>query len=283
MKNNNSVDRNKIVDIRKSSSGKDSQQTDFINSLNQAIKNNELCLHYQPRFNVATGKANVVEALVRWFRSAAGLFYPEVFIPVAEKSGLIFALDLWVFECCCKDLKRMQQTINAQIKIAVNVSVLACENIFYVQKIIALSEKYNVPLSCFEFEITESTHIHDIRKVISFCETLKNYGAEFSLDDFGTGQSPLINLYKLPVDTIKIDRVFIQGIGQSKFCEIIILSLVKMAKNLGLKTVAEGIEDKAQYDFMSDSGCDQLQGFLLCRPVSSLRLKSPMLYEPDMK
>ncbi len=283
MKNNNLVSRNKIVSISEAGSGNDNQRTDFINNLSRAIKKDELCIHYQPRFDAATGKADVVEALVRWFRPDVGLFYPEVFIPVAEKCGLIFALDLWVFERCCKDLKRMKQTINPKMKIAVNISVLACESIFYAQKIIELSKKYNVPLSDIEFEITESTHIHDIRKVILFCETLKNYGAEFSLDDFGTGQSPLVNLYKLPINTIKIDRSFVQGIGRSKHCEIIISSLVKMAKNLAMKTVAEGVENKKQYSFIHDSGCDQLQGFLLCRPVSSLRLRPVMLYESGIQ
>ena len=176
----------------------------------------------------------------------------------------------------------MQETYNRNLKIAVNLSVLSCESLYFAQKIIEISKQYDMPLSNFEFEITENTHIHDIRKVIAFCETLQGYGAEFSLDDFGTGQSPLVNLHLLPASTVKIDRCFIQGIGTSKACEIIIRSLVNMARELGMQTVAEGIETDEQYWFMLETDCDQLQGYLLCRPVDLRKLTSPMLNTPEI-
>ena len=167
----------------------DSQQNTFISNLRYAIDNDELSLHYQPRFHAISGKADILEALVRWHRPGIGRYYPGVFIPDAEENGLIFSLDLWVFERCCKDLKRLQRTINPHTKIAINLSGLTCESIYYAQKIIEISKNHGVFLSDFEFEITEHTHVRDIRKVISFCETLKSYGAEFSLDDFGGGLS----------------------------------------------------------------------------------------------
>lgn len=250
----------------------------LVNDLNHAIHNNELTLHYQPHYDLATGKADTLEAMVRWPHSGAGLFYPEVFIGEAEKHGLIFALDLWVFEQACKDLNYFQKTINPNTKIALNVSALVCESIFYAQKIIEISEHYKVLLSDFKFEITRSNNIHDIRKVISFCTTLINYGVEFSLDDFGSGQSPLINLCKLPINTMKIDRQFTGSIGQSRRHEIIIRSVITMAKELGLQTIAQGIETREQYQFYQDLGCDQLQGFLLCRPKPLAHIKSAMLY-----
>jgi len=255
-------------------------QTRFLSKLNEAIKNNELSLQYQPRFNIRSGKADILEALVRWYRPGIGKMYPEVFISDAEKHGLIFSIDLWVFERCCQDLKQMQKAYNPNLKIAVNLSVLNCESLHFSQKIIEISTQYNMPLSNFEFEITETSHIHDIRKVIIFCETLKVYGAEFSLDDFGTGQSPLVNLHLLPASTIKIDRCFIEGIGCSKSCEIIIKSLVNMAHELGMQTVAEGIETDEQYWYTMKTGCDQLQGYLLCMPVDLCKLTLPMLNAP---
>lgn len=255
---------------------------EFVDSLSHAVRNEELCVHYQLRFDAATGKAGIFEALLRWQRPDAGLFYPEIFIPVAEENGLIFSLDLWVFEKCCKDLKYLHEHVNPHARIAVNLSVLACESMYFSQRLIEISDEYGVQLSDFEFEITESTHIHDVRKVVSFCETLTNYGATFSLDDFGTGQSPLINLCLLPVSAIKIDRAFVHGIGNSKRCEIIITSLVKLAKQLGMEVVAEGIETAEQYHFLNDLGCNQLQGFLLSRPLGLGAIKSSMLYEPDI-
>ena len=259
------------------------QHNTFISNLRHAIDNDELSLHYQPRFHAISGKADILEALVRWHRPGIGRYYPGVFISDAEENGLIFSLDLWVFERCCKDLKHMQTTINPHTKIAINLSVLTCESIYYAQKIIEISKNHGVLLSDFEFEITENTHPRDIRKVISFCETLKNYGAEFSLDDFGTGQSPLVNLNLLPANTVKIDQCFIHGIGNSTRCEIIIRSLVNMVKELDMQVVAEGIENDEQYWFMRDTSCDQLQGFLLCRPLGLSRIESSMLYAPEIK
>ena len=261
----------------------ESQQNTFISNLRYAIDNDELSLHYQPRFHAISGKADILEALVRWHRPGIGRYYPGVFIPDAEENGLIFSLDLWVFERCCKDLKRLQRTINPHTKIAINLSGLTCESIYYAHKIIEISKNHGVFLSDFEFEITEHTHVRDIRKVISFCETLKSYGAEFSLDDFGSGQSPLVNLNLLPANTVKIDHCFIHGIGNSKRSEIIIRSLVNMVKELNMQVVAEGIESNEQYWFMRDTGCDQLQGFLLCRPLGLSRIESSMLYTPDIK
>ena len=261
----------------------ESQHNTFISNLRYAIDNDELSLHYQPRFHAISGKADILEALVRWHRPGIGRYYPAVFLPDAEENGLIFSLDLWVFERCCKDLKHLQTSSNPHTKIAINLSVLTCESIYYAQKIIEISKKHGVHLSSFEFEITENTHVCDIRKVISFCETLKNYGAEFTLDDFGTGQSPLVNLNLLPANTVKIDHCFIHGIGNSKRCETIIRSLVSMLKELNMQVVAEGIESNEQYWFMRDTACDQLQGFLLCRPLGLKRIESSILHVPEIK
>ncbi len=266
--------------------GSKAQHDTFISNLRYAIENDELSLHYQPRFHAISGKADTIEALARWHRPGIGRYYPAVFIADAEKNGLIFSLDLWVFERCCQDLKQLKTTINPHAKIAINLSVLTCESIYCAQKIIEISQKHDVLLSDFEFEITEKTHSHDIRKVVAFCETLKSQGAQFSLDDFGTGQSPLINLHLLPASIIKIDHSFIHNIGEdtdlSRRSEIIIHSLVNMAKDLNMQVVAEGIESNEQYWFMRDAGCDQLQGFLLCRPLGLERMESSMLYAPEI-
>ncbi|HHJ34822.1 MAG TPA: EAL domain-containing protein [Gammaproteobacteria bacterium] len=255
----------------------------FVSKLRNAINGDELSLHYQPRFDIVQGKADVLEALVRWYEPGVGLFHPEVFIGPAEENGLIFSLDLWVFEQCCKDMKQLQATVNPNVKIAVNISILTCESIYYAQKIIEISERHGVSLLDFEFEITETSQIRDIRKVIAFCDTLKSYGATFCLDDFGTGQSALVNLQMLPVSTVKINQCFVQGIGQSDRSESIICGLIRLVKELGMQTVAEGIETNEQYWFMREAGCDQLQGFLLGRPLRFMQLKTQSLKEPVIK
>ena len=258
------------------------QHDKFVSNLRHAICNEELRLHYQPRYDAVSARANVLESLVRWRRPGIGLFYPEVFISSAEDHGLIFSLDLWVFERSCIDLKHMQGAINPNLKIAVNVSALSCESIYYTQKVIEISEKHGVLLSDFEFEITETTHMRDIRKVLVFCETLKNYGVEFSMDNVGSGQSPLTALSMLPISTVTIDQSFVHGIGNSKRCEIIICSLINMVRELGMQAIAKGIENSEQYWFMREAGCNQQQGFLLGRPVSVGKIKPQLLTEPTV-
>lgn len=258
------------------------QHDQFISNLRHAICNDELRLRYQPRYDMITARAGVLEALVRWRRPGVGLFYPEIFIASAEDNGLIFSLDLWVFERCCIDLKQLQNTINPNLKIAVNVSALSCESIYYAQKVIETSEKHGVLLSDFEFEISATTHIRDIRKVLSFCETLKNYGVVFSVDNLGAGQSSLSDLSVLPITTVNIDQSFVHGVGNSKRCEIIICSLTNMVKELGMQAVAKGVEKNEQYWFMREAGCNQQQGFLLGRPMDIEKIELPVLTEPTI-
>ena len=274
MDKNNQINDNKTASIDVTEPGY--QPASFMNNLSHAIHNDELCMHYQPRFNTATGKVDVLEALVRWRQSNERMLYPDVFISEAEKNGLIFNLDLWVFEHCCKDLLWLHENIHTQVKISINISVQECEDISYLQKIIKLSDKYGVHISNFEFDITGCAHTHDIPTFTSFCEALKNYGVNFSLDDFATGPSPILKLWRL-TNTIIINRNLIHGIGKSTNSEGFICSLVKIAKDIKVHVIAEGIENSAQCDFMSNLGCDHLQGFLLCRPLSVRRINPSIL------
>jgi len=255
------------------------QSTSFLNHLSHAIRHDELCLHYQPRYNTVTGKSDVLEALVRWQRPNDGLLYPEAFISHAENNGLIFRLDMWVFEHCCKDLLWLHNNFYSHAKISINISVQACENICYLQKIIKISDKYGVHLSNFEFDITRCAHAYDIRKITSFCEAMNNFGVNFRLDDFATGPSPTAKLWSLAHATI-INKCFIHDIGKSADSEDFIRSLVEKAKDIRVRVIAEGIESKEQRIFMSDLGCDHLQGFLLCRPLSVTQIKRSMMYAP---
>jgi EAL domain-containing protein (putative c-di-GMP-specific phosphodiesterase class I) len=247
-------------------------QRSFLRNLSRAINQGELCLHYQPRYKLLTGKACMLEALVRWQRPDVGLLYPETFIPAAETHGLIYQLDIWVFEQCCKDLIWLREHLDSSIKLAVNISVLSSESMYFSQKLIELCGQYQLSLSDFLIEITVSTHSHDIRKAKAFCTTLTDLGAEICLDDFGSGQSPLINLFELPVSSIIIDRTLVHNLIQSPRSEIIIKHLISLASDLGIKTIAECIEHGDEYKLLKDLGCDQIQGHFMCHPMSGNKL-----------
>lgn len=262
-----------------------SSQTDpagasFLSNLARAVNNRELCLHYQPRYELDSSRLVAVEALTRWQRPSVGLLHPEAFITEAETHGLIFQIDLWMFEQCCRDLHWLHEHIDPELTLAVNISVLSCESVYFSQKLIELCDKYQVSLADFIFDISVSTHSHDIRKVKAFCETLTPYGARFCLDDFGTGQSPLSNLYHLPIDFLTIDRVFIDGIGHSRRGETLIEHQIKLAHALGIKAIAEGVEHLYQCKFLVDHGCDLLQGHLMNKPVEKEKLKAELSSAP---
>jgi len=232
-----------------------------------AVHNQQLKLQYQPRYDSQSGQFIMLEALVRWQHPELGLLPPDKFVSLAEEHELICDLGLWVFEQSCKDLIRLRKQLNHKVKIAVNVSLLQCEDGLHAQKLYDICQRYNLDLSDFEFELTESTNLKNSSKVLRFCETLITLGAEISLDDFGTGQSPLNNLCDLPVHTIKIDQCFTKKIGCGGRSEILIHHLIKLAHDMNIKVVAEGIEHAYQRDHLIKIGCDQLQGFFMCEPL----------------
>ena len=245
----------------------------FISNLNRAIQTDQLLLHYQPRFSSSTRNAQIVEALVRWQHPTSGLFYPELFLSHAEKNGLIYNIDLWVFEKCCKNLKWLRKHVDKNMRMAMNISVVVCESIYFAHKLISICEKHELSFADFEFEITEGTHKRDFRKLKAFCETLSELGATFSLDDFGIGQSALMDICVLPVSLIKIDKSFVSGFTHDSKIRTMVEYMVRMAHKMKLEVVAEGIEDEYQCEVMTDIGCDQVQGFFLCRPNIKPKLR----------
>lgn len=236
-------------------------------AIQTAIMNDELEVHYQPRYNCTSGKADIVEALVRWQHPVLGMLTPDKFIAAAEEHGLICLLGLRVFEQCCRDIQLLRKQLEHKVKIAVNVSLLQCEDKLHAQKIFEICKKHELDLSDFEFELTESENIRSRSSVLRFCHTLTALGAEISLDDFGTCYSPLNNLCDLPVSYIKIDRCFTRKIGNGSRSEILIQHLIKLAHEMKIKVVAEGVEHAYQRDLLITMGCDQLQGFHMCKPL----------------
>ncbi len=259
----------------------DASNEQFLTRLSAAIRNDEMLLHYQPRYNCVTGRADYLEAMIRWQRPELGIFYPQTFLKAAENNGLVFAMDLWVFEQCCHDLKRLRKALDKQIRLAINVSSLDCESVYYSQKLIDLCEQQGLSLADFEFEISEGHSVRDMRKIVSFCQTLGEYGARFCLDNFGTGHASLERLYELPVHSIKFDNRFISHIGHSRRNDIILKNLFRLARELSVQTIAGGVETRQQYDFLGDQQCDQVQGFYFASPTRCNRLDRKNLFIAD--
>ena len=251
----------------------------YIGELNRAIHQNELRIHYQPRYS-CDGELVALEALVRWQHPENGLFYPQSFMPLAEEVGLIHSLGLWVFEQCCNDLFMLRSRLDDDVKVTINLYVSQFEDLRFAEKILEMCQKYYLPLSSFEFEITGCSSVRDRTRILQFCDMLASVGAEFSLEDFGTALTPLEYLCLLPISKIKLECDFINAIGICKRSEILLKNLIGLAHDMNMKIVAEGIEHAYQRDLLIKMQCDQLQGFLMHKPVALEHLSRDMLRMP---
>ncbi len=247
----------------------DSQLNINRSMLENAILNNELCLYYQPRFNVVNHQVMVLEALVRWVHPKYGLILPDEFIPLAENTGLIHSLGQWVISQSCRDINLFYASgiMNNSVRTAINVSILQCEQPNTVNDIKKIIHNHKLTLSHFEFELTESIKINNEQAVIDFCTSLSDDGAEISLDDFGTGHSSLTHLSHIPAHALKIDKQFVAQLKNNHRDRILLKQIIHMGHELGVRVVAEGIENEKQMQLLIKMGCDELQGFYICRPV----------------
>ncbi|WP_143452712.1 sensor domain-containing protein [Konateibacter massiliensis] len=244
--------------------------------LNNAIYNKDFLLYFQPQFDVRTNRLRGVEALVRW-KSDGVIISPDVFIPVSEKNGTIISIGDWVLEEAISTLSRWKTEMNYEGIMSINISTLQIKKEDFVRKLKAIIDKYYVNPEDVEIEITESVLIDDLEGVISKINTLRAYGIKVSLDDFGTGFSSLSYLKDLPIDTLKIDKTFVDGIACDASTAIITQSVISMVKQLGVETVAEGVENKEQYEVLKKMKCDNIQGFLMGRPMSGKDMERVIL------
>ena len=242
-------------------------QLSLMNELRAAIDNEELLLCYQPVIDLKSERVNGVEALVRWQHPTKGLLYPDEFIPIAEQTGLIGPLTLWVFERAmlqsCKWLE-----LGLELRISVNLSARNLHDAKFPRQVTELIEAGGIKAEHLRLEITESAIIADRQYTTTMLNNLGAMGVHISIDDFGTGYSSLVYLKQLPVDEIKIDRSFVTGMLQDDSDEVIVRSTIELAHNIGMSVVAEGIEDKAVYEHLVELGCDAAQGFYISKPVS---------------
>ena len=239
----------------------------LIRQLRSDFEQNKLEVWYQPQFALASQQIIGCEALLRWPSGNGRYISPAIFVPLAESSGLIVEIGQWVLEQACLQQRRLAQ-LGLDICVAVNVSVPQFKTIDYAGTVINTLEKYEVPSNKIELEVTESVVMDDVSIVVETLDKLKQYGIEVAIDDFGTGFSSLSYIQKLPLTVLKIDRAFVKDIPEHDSGAIAQL-IVSLGKNLGLKTIAEGVETETQLSCLRKMGCDQIQGYLLAKPMNS--------------
>lgn len=234
-----------------------------------ALERNEFELYYQPQVDARTEEIVGVETLVRWYNPVLGWVSPESFIPVAEHIGLIDRIGEWIIETACLQLHLWNQLGLKDLRLAINVSPLQFMVPGLDKKLLHFVEKYDLNPASIELEITESSLMRDIDIAIKVMKQVKKYGMELAIDDFGTGYSSLSNLRHFPLDRLKLDRSFTMELGDKMDTTEITLTILAMARNLGLKIIAEGVETREQAEFLRRNGCQEFQGYLYYRPVSA--------------
>jgi diguanylate cyclase len=240
------------------------------NKLKTALERLEFCLYYQPKFDAKTGRVSGLEALIRWNDPDNGLVSPGVFIPLLEETGMILEVGQWVIRQALSDYSLWREQGLQPPSIAVNVSAIQLQQKKFVDTVReALGEG---GLKSVEFEITESVLMKNIEDNIQKLASLRDLGVRIAIDDFGTGYSSLSYLTRLPVTTVKIDRAFVAGMTTDANNMALVTAIISLARSLRLQVVAEGVETEEQARFLRLLGCDQLQGYLLCKPVPAAEI-----------
>jgi predicted signal transduction protein with EAL and GGDEF domain len=232
-----------------------------------AIEQGQLGLFYQPQLDFSDRRIQVVEALVRWQHPVRGLLLPGEFIPLAEKSGLVRELTRWVLENGLRQNSVWREQ-GVELGLAVNVSARDLVDPAFVSEVAELLRRYAVPAAALELEITESAVMPDPERAIKILGELRSLGVRLAIDDFGTGYSSLAYLRRLPVTGVKIDKSFVSGLKSGGAGLLIVQATIEIARLLGLRTVAEGIEDEELWDLAAGLHCDAGQGRWVAHPVS---------------
>jgi diguanylate cyclase (GGDEF)-like protein len=237
--------------------------------LRRGLRENQFSLAYQPQVFEKRGQVTGVEALLRWNHPTRGPISPAEFIPVAEETGLILPLGLWVLETACTRLACWaKDPITAHLSMAVNVSARQFNHPDFIEQVTGTLARTKASPERLKLELTESLFLNNVEDTISKMMTLKVLGITFSLDDFGTGYSSLTYLKRLPLDQLKIDQSFIRDVLTDPNDAAITRAIVALGQNLGLKIIAEGVETAGQQEFLADHGCHAYQGYLYSRPLA---------------
>jgi diguanylate cyclase (GGDEF)-like protein len=242
-------------------------QLQMVQELRRAEERQELVLHYQPKYSTEDGQMIGAEALLRWRHPLRGLVPPGDFIPLAEKTGLIFQIGAWVLDEACRQMREWQDAGHWAWTISVNLSALQFNHPDLIDLVRTSLERYRLEPHNLTLEITESTAMHDVNTSLAILQQLDQMGVRISIDDFGTGYSSLLYLKRLPASELKIDRGFVRDLMHDTEDAAIISAIVAIGRALNVRVVAEGVETLEQQQFLKELGCSGLQGFLLGRPM----------------
>lgn len=249
------------------------QNVEIENKLKTAVYDKEFEMYFQPQYFAKTNRLRGVEALIRWFDNGNKIISPSIFVPIAERNGMIVTIGKWVIDESMKKFAEWKMLFDYPMVISINISAIQYKQPDFVNHLIATMQKYKIEPKELELEITESILIEDFEEVIRRLHTLRDYGIKVSLDDFGTGFSSLSYLKGMPIDTLKVDKSFVDTILSDDSTKIITESIIQMVKRLGYETIAEGVEEEEQYEYLKSIGCDIIQGFYLGKPMPSEKIK----------
>ncbi|MGG3801932.1 sensor domain-containing protein [Metabacillus fastidiosus] len=269
------TNRNSVFSIYRPEMNKNQEEALLIeHHLRKAIEQNELELYYQPKLDLNTKQINGVEALLRWNNYLLGNVPPDKFIPIAEDTGLIIKLDEWVLETACQQNKEWNDAgFSNLIKMAVNISPLHFRLSHFEDVVKRILDKTGLEPSLLEIEITENSFIDNHEECIACLTKLKDIGISVAIDDFGKGYSSLNYLRKFPINSLKIDRTFIQEVSENNEDIAIVKAITHLARELNLKVVAEGIETKEVIRILEELGCDEIQGYYISKPLPKKRFE----------
>jgi EAL domain-containing protein (putative c-di-GMP-specific phosphodiesterase class I) len=243
----------------------------LVAELRRAIVKDHLSLVYLPQVNLRTGRITGVEALARWYHLELGWIPPSEFIPLAEETGFIMPLTLWVANAALRQLESWHQE-GLAMNISINISAANLQATEFPEQVRGLLARYVVPYPRLGIEMAESAIMTDSECAIAALTQMKEMGLKLALDDFGTGCSALSYLARLPIDEVKIDRPFIKNVSSHKNNRIIVQAIINLAHDLGLRVVAEGVETQAEKDLLLELRCDEAQGFYFTQPLPAAEL-----------
>ncbi len=245
--------------------------------LRQAESNGELRVFYQPQVSADSEDIVGMEALVRWEHPELGMISPGFFIPIAEETGLIVSIGEWVLRQACQDAGQWLRRFDLQLRLSVNLSALQLRQPNLVSVVRSSLSQSGLDPTQLELEVTESISVKTIPNLIETLQALRELGCKIAIDDFGTGQSSLEYLRRFPADRIKIDQVFVRNIGVDPDDEAIVRATINMAHSMNLGVTAEGVEYEDHLAFLREQGCEELQGYLFCRPLSAAVFENLLL------
>ncbi len=251
--------------------GRGRERLELESALHKAIERGELVLHYQPKVEVGARRITGVEALMRWQRGGE-LVPPSQFIPLAEETGLIVPMSEWALQEAARQVRMWRDLAGLDLSVAVNLPSMAFERCDLVKHIRQVASLHGVPMRALELEITETGLMKDLQEVMPALQRLTQSGVAISIDDFGTGYSSLSYLTQLPISEVKIDRSFVRDLGTTEQSSAVVTAIIALARSLGLRVIAEGVETDRQREVLHRLGCSTMQGFLFTRPLDASTL-----------